>query len=443
MVYTKPLGIIVILLISSCMNLAYGQQGGGGDFSVAGEINEHLPEWVRIGGEYRFRAEGFSGIRGKEGANDLYYLSRLRLDVTFKLGKHWKVFLQGQDAHVFSFKARPIPFIHEDTMDLRQAYIQWNQKDKGGLVFKIGRQELSYGDQRLIGGLNWTNTTRTFDAVKMAYSNDKVAVDMFAASVVKIQNSVFDKHGDGNNIYGTYVVLPKVVKKATWNNYFYYKTDRPMVRSEDGKIGTTSVYTVGTNLVGKLGTKTGYEIDAIVQRGSFSNDSIRAHALHTKLSQTLSKKENVPSVFVEYNHASGDKRPGDGVRGTFDQLFPTGHARYGLMDQVGFKNMHNVWLGTIWQPHKKLKLQFDYHSLWLYNRRDGLYNASGALVARIPDGSAPRHIANEVDLRVTYTFNKLVQLEGGYGHWIPGGFWKKATPGSSQSFGYTMLTYRF
>ncbi|MCS6885407.1 MAG: alginate export family protein [Acidobacteriota bacterium] len=431
---------ILLLLLFACPS--YGQQKDA-DLSIASEINKHLPEWIRVGGEYRFRAEGFSGIRGKEGANDLYYLSRVRLDLTLKLSKRWKIFLQGQDAHVFGFVGRPIPLIHQDAMDLRQAYIEWRQKDKGGFTFKLGRQELNYGDQRLLGSLNWTNTARSFDAVKMAYSNDKVAVDLFAASVVKIQDSVFDKHGDGNNLYGAYVQLPKTVKSATWNNYFFYKTERPMVRSEDGRLGTTSLYTVGTNLVGKFSPRIGYEIDLMLQRGSFSNDSIRAYAIHTKLYRELSSKETVPTVFVEYNVASGDERPGDGIRGTFDQLFPTGHVRYGLMDQVGLKNMHNVWLGTVWKPHKKLKLQFDYHSLWLYSRRDGLYNAGGALVARIPDGSAPRHIAHEVDLRVTYDFNKYIQLEGGYGHWIPGGFWKKATPGSSQSFGYTMLTYKF
>ena len=37
------------------------------------------------------------------------------------------------------------------------------------LTLKVGRQILSYGDERLIGAFDWNNFGRTFDAVKLPW----------------------------------------------------------------------------------------------------------------------------------------------------------------------------------------------------------------------------------------------------------------------------------
>ena len=50
--------------------------------------------------------------------------------------------------------------------------------------------------------------------------------------------------------------------------------------------------------------------------------------------------------------ASGDANPADGIRGTFDQLYPTAHDKYGLADQVGWRNIHHVRVGFDITPIK-------------------------------------------------------------------------------------------
>ena len=62
------------------------------------------------------------------------------------------------------------------------------------------------------------------------------------------------------------------------------------------------------------------------------------------------------SVFGEFNYALGDANPGDGVRGTFDQLYPTAHDKFGLADQVGWRNIHHVRTGLEVRPHAELAL---------------------------------------------------------------------------------------
>ncbi|MGB5037999.1 MAG: alginate export family protein [Blastocatellia bacterium] len=410
--------------------------------SLAAQVNSELPEWVRFGGEYRFRFESVSGVKGVEDTQDGYALSRLRLDLLFKLGKHVRLFVQGQDSQVGGFAANPDPPIHENTFDLRQAWIEFRQSEKNGWAFKVGRQELNFGDQRLVGSLNWTNTTRTFDAAKLSYTNDLLNVDAFASSVVVIQDNVFDKHVDGANFFGLYANFFKVVPKGQVDAYAFWKTN-PLVLDEKARLGDADTWTFGSRLAGKAGSRVDYGIEAVGQAGTFSTTDIRAAAFHGRLMIGLWKNAALPRPRVEYNYASGDSDPTDGRRGTFDQLFPTAHDKNGLIDQVGWKNIHKFRLGATMKPHARVVLDVDYSDFWLAEAKDGLFDAGGNLVARIITGAPDRHVAREFDVQSNITVANGVTLGIGYGHWFPGDFWKAATPGAARDFIYTSLTYRF
>ena len=138
-----------------------------------------------------------------------------------------------------------------------------------------------------------------------------------------------------------------------------------------------------------------------------------------------------------------DESPADGKRGTFDQLYPTGHDKYGLADQVGWRNVHHVRAGVEASPWKKWQLGGNYHSWWLAEPRDGLYTAGGAQLARIATGAASRHVGQELDVQVSRALFPQLQVAAGYAHIFPGGFLKQATPGASYHAPYLMATYVF
>lgn len=410
--------------------------------SIANAVNKELPEWVRFGGEYRVRFESVTGVKGVEDTGDGYVLSRLRLDLLFKIGDHVRIFAQGQDSQVGGFAANPDPPIHENTFDLRQAWIELRQSEKTGWALRVGRQELNYGDQRLVGALNWTNTSRTFDAAKLSYTHDRFNVDAFASSVVVIQDNVFDKHVDGANFYGLYGSLLKTLPKGQIDGYVFWKTN-PFVLDEKLRTGDADTWTFGTRIVGKAGSRVDYGVEAIGQSGTFASSDIGAAAFHGRLSVGIWKKAAMPRPRVEYNFASGDEDPTDGDRGTFDQLFPTAHDKNGLIDQVGFKNIHKVRLGATMKPHSRVTVDVDYSDFWLAEAKDALYDAGGNPVARILTGAPSRHVAREFDVQSNILVANGVTLGIGYGHWFPGDFWKAATPGASRDFFYSSLTYRF
>jgi hypothetical protein len=81
------------------------------------------------------------------------------------------------------------------------------------------------------------------------------------------------------------------------------------------------------------------------------------------------------------------------------------------------------------------------HTWWLATTNDGLYNAPGALIARMPGASS--HVGYELDVQAFHVFSKQVRAGGGYGHLFPGGFLKAAIPGRSFDFSYVMVTAEF
>jgi hypothetical protein len=150
-----------------------------------------------------------------------------------------------------------------------------------------------------------------------------------------------------------------------------------------------------------------------------------------------------PRLVAEYNYASGDANPTDGRRQTFDHLYPTPHDKYGLANQVGWKNIHDVRSGIEMKLTTKLSLSGFYNSWWLASTRDGLYNAVGTLVVRVADGSAGRHVGQEADFQTAFAISPQIQLGGGYAHIFPGTFLQHATPGKRYQFSYLMVTYLF
>ena len=185
-----------------------------------------------------------------------------------------------------------------------------------------------------------------------------------------------------------------------------------------------------------------YGTEMAVQQGSLSSDAIRAWAGHWQLRQSLPVKSAV-HLIGEYNYAAGDTDPADGMRGTFDQLYPTPHDKYGLANQVGWRNIEHLRLGGDLTPRKGWVVSSNYHSWWLAEAQDGLYSASGAQVARVSSGATSTHVGQEIDAQISHAFTPQLQIAGGLAHIFPGGFLKQATPGASYTYPFVMATYIF
>jgi hypothetical protein len=401
--------------------------------------NEVMPSWLRVRGELRERVESLVNAGFVSDRDDVYYLSRLRFTAVLT-GKAASATIQLHDARVGDKSVGPAGAPFKAAFDLRQAAV-----DVGGakapIAARLGRQEIAFGDQRLVGHANWLNSGRTFDAARVMLRTKRAQVDLFAASVVRILDDEFDKSGNGNRFAGAYVTSGALVPQATAEPFVFYRRDTNL-RSESAVVDTLHQTTAGGRLVGKLPARLDYNVEAALQRGSLGPDSIRAWAGHWQLRQTLAARY-APHLIGEYNYASGDANPSDGIRGTFDQLYPTAHDKYGLADQVGWRNIHHARIGFDVTPIRATPIAVAYHSYWLAEARDALYAASGAPLARIASGATSTRVGQEVDVQISRPLTPQLALTAGYSHLFAGPFLKEATPGKSFSGPFVMATYVF
>jgi len=421
----------------------FAQQPPAGKNSVVSEyVNEHLPNWLNIGGELRTRLEGFSGGGFRHDNDDLYLLTRFRLNLGIKPTSWLKFQFQGQDAQVFGKNTNPDGPPFEDTFDLRMAYVELGDSEKKPIGLRVGRQELVFGEQRLIGHVSWLNTARSFDAVRATFRHKGYRLNAFASSVVNVREGEFNKRSDGNNFHGLYGGIEKLVPQAVIEPYLLWRL-APRLRTELGSVSNLDHKTTGFRWAGKLPASFDYSVEMANQRGSLGTDQVRAWAGHWLLGRTMGRLAYKPRFILEYNYASGDKNPRDGVIGTFDQLYPTPHDKTGLADQIGWRNIHHLRSGVELKPAAKWLLSTSYHSFWLADRHDGLYGVNSALIVRVADGSAGRFVGQELDVQAVWNASKTTQIAGGYAYLFPGTFLKSTTPGSAYGFPFVSVNYLF
>jgi Alginate export len=411
------------------------------DGSILAPVNGESPSWLRLSGEYRIRAEGYEGNAYTAGNNEGYLLSRFQLNMDVRFS-WFRVFAQTQDARALGNDTIPAAFPYQDRFDLRQAFLELGNIEKDHFAVRAGRQELVLGDQRILGTANWLNTPRSFDAVRAVVSYRNIRVDAFSAAVVNPVEGSFDHSKAGNNLHGLYGTITHILPGATIEPYLFWHLGAGF-RTEQGLAARRSTKTIAVRIARKPRDKLDYEAHLLRQFGSIGNDSVGAYAMNFDLGYTCSKARLHPRIYGDYAYASGDKNPLDGKINTFDQIYPSNHGLYGIVDLFGWQNLRDLKFGLEVKPFKKLTASTVFHNLNLANSHDALYNGIGNAVVRNAAGTAGTYIGNEWEGTGAYPFTKYLTSGIGYGRLFPGEFVKKATKGSSYNISYLFLTYAF
>jgi hypothetical protein len=404
------------------------------DRPLSSYTSERFPAWLKLSGEFRTRVEGRTGFNYQPDNNDAYALFRNRLNVELLPTSWLDFYFQGQDSRAPGVDAGRALTTFKDPFDLRQAYVRLGGS-KSLVRVTVGRQLLSYGAQRLIGPLDWTNTSRSWDAVKMEIGTADAKVDLFASSVVVIDPAHPDHHRDGFNIHGAYGSFKRAIPRATVEPYLLWKT------------GHASIWTAGLRIAAMPGTPGlhGFDYQAEVARqwGTIGVLNHAADAGYVIFGYTTGKRAWTPHLSAEFSHASGDNNPGSATHRTFDQLLPTNHLFYGITDPVGWQNMNMARIGADVKPHKRLQLNADYRELWLSSARDALYNVAGGVAVKPRTGNTARHIGGETDFSALWTVSSQWKLGAGIGHLKAGSFLKENSKGSGQTFPYLFAQYSY
>jgi hypothetical protein len=406
------------------------------------QINRRLPGWLRIGGEFRGRLEGQTGI-GYTSTNDFYLLDRLRLRLGIK-PKDWLLFYgETQDARIFFNHHIPNANPYQDKWTVWQAYPQLGSSETGWIDVLAGREVLRFGDERVIGPSEWLNVGRTFNVARVDLHHPGYLVSVFASSVVPGDNSDLHNALPGNNMYGVYSSFQSIVPKADVEPYVLWRVaSKSPELSDTLNRGHLDEVTMGLHWKGNLPAAFDYDAEFDGQTGSLGSSSIAAWAGYASVGKTFRKVATTPRVFLEGNYASGTKNPNGHTWNTFDQIYPSNHDKYGFDDLVGRRNLEQFRTGVEEEPTKTWKLKQQFEGYWLATSNDNYYASSGAIAVAAHPG-ASRHIGNEFDAVAEYEVNKGLSFGFGYGRMFAGQFLETTTQGHDYSYPYAYFEYNF
>ncbi|HZO91083.1 MAG TPA: alginate export family protein [Chthonomonadaceae bacterium] len=345
-------------------------------------------------------------------------LSRLRLGLRWKDRAGWSAFLQPQYSYSHTHGVAGSTGTTHD-LEFHQGYLDIQRKNSR---WRLGRQDLIYGDSRLLGNADWNNLGRSWDAAKLTLTDSRATTDLFLGKLGQSPSKTSEP------------VLAGIYSKRTLSKahaadfYLLYKSDRVSGVTQD-------VWTLGTrpHFVFEQGWDA--TVEAAYQLGRNGVRPISAWATAAVVGYAFPGPSQL-RCGLEYDYASGGNPTGAGGFHTFDQLYPTNHAHYGLLDYVGWRNMQEVRLSARVKPGARWLVTLDGHFFTLADARDFWYADNGRPVVgtdgkplRDPTGAAGRDLGTEFDAVVSYTLSKSANLSVGYARFLPGDFVRRTNGG--------------
>lgn len=360
---------------------------------------------------------------------------RVRLGVGVETNQGVKGFLQLQDSR--NWGSEGTVAANTANLDLHQGYMDILDLFAQPLDLRVGRQELQYGDQRLISPLDWSNIGRAWDGARLRWRGSNYTVDLFE-TVIKEVNAA-KRNG---NFWGLYATC-KAVPKHEFDAYILGRDQRDeSFTNEQGTKGNLSDRTVGARFKGTP-NRFDYTGEADWQFGRRAGQQVRAWAMAATGGYTLDVAYK-PRLGVEYDFASGDSNPNDGKVQTFDPLYPFGHSYQGYQDVFAWKNGHDFKASASFDPKADWRVQADYHHFRLHHSFDAWYDAAGtAIVARSTTGGPGKDIGNEIDLHVKGKFREVITLWFGYSRFFAGSYVKSTTTRADREWGFFQAAFNF
>lgn len=359
--------------------------------------------------QIRPRAEYRNGalFPRSEGMSPAYFInnrSRLsmeyrRHDLSMKIsGQHVGVW--GQDPQVDKKG--------EGRVALNEAWARLNFGK--GFFAQLGRQTLSYDDERILGGLDWNVAGRYHDALKLGYEVGKHQLHLILA---------FNQN-DEKTIGGTYYKAGGQPYKNMETGWYHYKTETSPFEASllfinlGLETGDEETEDARTRYLQTMGTYLNYRPGNWNLTGAFYYQSGKNKADRTVSAYLWSLRAQYKlngrwSLLAASDYLSGNE-PGDKKFKAFDPLYGTHHKFYGGMDYFYASNFAagfnpGLWdnqLGINFKPCSKTGLSLTYH-----------YFATTTDV-EVKGEDYGRGLGSELDFQVDVALMKDVKLSAGY-----------------------------
>lgn len=316
----------------------------------------------------------------------------------------------------------------------------WGEKGKGsfnlyetwaklqasnGLFAQVGRQELSYDDERILGRNDWAMAANTHDALKLGYEGHGHKAHIIAAYNQKAESTY-----GGTDYTTTSGAYPHKSLLVAWYHYDFSRI--PLGASLlFMNVGMQGEGTTDETLISPttcyqqlIGTFINFHPRRWNIEGSYYRQMgkdefktpIQAWMAALKVDYTPNDKWKITSG---YDYLSGDDNPVVPMSGSigmalhkkvqgFNTIYGSHHKFYGAMDFFyvsafygGYTpGLQNLYIGSSYNPIKRLNLNASYHYL--------------ATASKVSEAS--RTLGHEIELSASFNIMKDVKLSAGYSY---------------------------
>ena len=364
-------------------------------------------------GEIRLRSE----MDGRDFDNSTppnsYTLSRVRLSFEAIPTENVRVFVQGQDSRVFGTESDASGFntmADSKNLDLHQGYLEVNKLFLDELMVLSGRQELSYGNERLVGAVGRHNIGRSFDGALFRLGLEDATLDAFAMTTGEVQlyapvataAAVAYVRDAGQRFYGFNATL-KSMKDHRMDYYLFYQWNRhqSVLNEDDLKRFTLGTYQKGVFDIFD------YEAELAYQGGTTRGLDVSAFLLSGSLGYAF-ESSGLGKIAQGCDSLSGTPAGETKVK-SFDPMYHTGHKFYGFMDyfiSIPTNTGNRGLLDLYARGAVGISDQVDAH-LWVHQ------------LTLAEEVNGEKGLGQEIDANAVYRYNKVVRFELGASAFIP------------------------
>ncbi|RFZ85250.1 hypothetical protein DYU05_06530 [Mucilaginibacter terrenus] len=400
-------------------------------------VSKNKESFFSFGGEVRYQYFHFNnqdwGAAPEK--NDGFILTRYLGHIDFHAGNHFRTFVQLQSSLANGEAESPSP-VDQNLLDVHQAFVDLSDDN---LTLRLGRQELSYGSQRLVSVREAPNNRQSFDAAKFMFAKGHSKFDLFFSYYVTARPDIFDDRiNSGTRFWGAYSTFTNIPFLRNIDLYYLVVRKKTAV-FEAGK-GLEMRHSVGSRIWAST-TLWQYDLEGVYQFGNFNNDRISAWTMSANISYTLKSSGLEPKIGVKTEAISGDRQMRDGRLNTFNPLFPKG-AYFGLAALIGPSNLLDAHPYVELNISKNLVFTEDCDLFWRMSKNDGLYAVNGKLIYS-GNPSQSRYIGWQLGSTLEYSPNKHLYLRQELTWFNAGDFIRASGPGKDILMTGSTITYKF
>ena len=380
----KSLKSIYLLLVTLFASSLYAQ-----------EFNSD----IQIRPRYEY-TNGFGTLLTPTTEHTSFIGNRARFNLNYSDNK-LKIKLALQNVHTWG-DAMTTTVSSKNGVSAFEAWAEYSFSDKWSA--KLGRQNLSYDNQRIIGGLDWANQGRSFDAALLKFKGAKSQLDIGFALNADSEAKVAPATPFSTDVFKDmqYAWYNTSVKNLAFSilamnvGKEYLKTPTEVGLSYFQTFGTFGKYTV-KNL--------GIDYSLYGQTGKVGKNTVSAWEAALNVGYAFSPKFKATAG---YEFLSGkDQGSTSTMVKSFAPIFGTNHIFNGFMDYFYVGNHANsVGLNDV-----SLKLDFPINKLNV-SVAPHFFSVPNKIISGGVEQDA--YLGTEIDVTASYKMYKDIMLTGGY-----------------------------